>query len=267
MNVTSADGTIIGVDRSGEGPAVILVHGGFTDRSHPTWSAVAAALAPEYTVYNYDRRGRGGSGDTAPYSVDREIEDIEALIKDAGGSALLVGGSSGAALAALATAKGIGVNGLIMWEPPYIVGDFRPPLRTDLEAVLTDLVAQGRRGDAAELFMVEAAQVPADMVAQMRSQPFWGPQVEAVAHTLAYECAVLGPGNPLPTDLLASITVPTLVLTGGNSPAWMTEAGKAAAAAIPAAEHRVLADQIHDVSAEALAPAVAGFFATAISRS
>ena len=226
--VTSADGTSIVFDRSGAGPPIILVHGAFTGRAHPLLSDVAAALAPWFTVVNYDRRGRGDSGDTQPYAVERELEDLTALLEIADGPAMVFGGSSGAGLALQAAPRNQAISKLAVWEPPYHVDDSAPRLPHDFAARLEALVREGRRGAAVELFMIEAA--------------------------------VMGPGNALPADRLAAITQPTLVLTGGNSPAWITNAGKAAAETIPAAAHRVLEGQTHTVSPEALAPEILEFF-------
>jgi pimeloyl-ACP methyl ester carboxylesterase len=260
--ITSADGTVIAFDRCGTGPAVVLVHGAFTDRTHPTLASVANALAPWFTVFNYDRRGRGASGDTAPYAMERELEDLAAVITAAGGSAMVFGGSSGAALALEAGARNPAVAKLAVWEPPYHVDEGAPYLPDDFAARLAELVEQGRRADAVELFMVAAAEVPAEAVAAMRVDPSW-PAAEAIAHTLAYEAAVMGPGNALPTERLAAITQPTLVLNGENSPAWMTNAGKAVAGTVPHAVHRILEDQAHNVAPEALVPEFLEFFIAA----
>jgi pimeloyl-ACP methyl ester carboxylesterase len=257
--VTSADGTSIVFDRSGAGPMIILVHGAFTGRAHPLLSDVAAALAPWFTVVNYDRRGRGDSGDSQPYAVERELEDLAALLEMADGPAMVFGGSSGAGLALLAAPQNQAISKLSVWEPPYHVDDSAPRLPRDFAARLEALVREGRRGTAVELFMMEAAEAPKEAVAAMRVQPSW-PQAEAVAHTLAYEAAVMGPGNALPADRLAAITQPTLVLTGGNSPAWITNAGQAVAGTIPAAAYRVLEGQTHNVSPQALAPELLEFF-------
>jgi pimeloyl-ACP methyl ester carboxylesterase len=259
--VTSADGTSIVFDRSGVGPVIILVHGAFTGRAHPILSNVAAALAPWFTVVNYDRRGRGDSGDTQPYAVERELEDLTALLEIAGGSAMVFGGSSGAGLALQAAPQNRAISKLAVWEPPYHVDYSAPRLSHDFAARLDALVRTGRRAAAVELFMMEAAEASVEAVAAMRLQPTW-PQAEAVAHTLAYEAAVMGPGNALPAGRLAGITQPTLVLTGGNSPAWIINAGKAVARTIPAAAHRVLESQMHNVSPEALAPELLEFFTT-----
>ncbi|MCT9935436.1 alpha/beta fold hydrolase [Planotetraspora sp. A-T 1434] len=261
MDVTSADGTTIAFDQSGTGPAVILVQGGFADRSHPIWAGLAAALSPNFTVYNYDRRGRGGSGDTAPYAVEREIEDLAAVIKHAGGEAQVFGGSSGGALALQAAAHGLAITKLAIYDPPYIVEGARTPIPEDFENHLADLIAQDRRGEVVEKFMTHAAEVPAEMLDQMRTSPFWA-GMEAVAHTLVYEAAVVGPGNALPTGKIASITAPTLVLSGGASAPWMLKAGEAVAATLPDGHHQVLEGQGHDASPEALATAITDFFAT-----
>lgn len=260
--VISADGTTIVFDQSGSGPAIILVHGAFTDRSHPTLSQLAAVLAPWFTVVNYDRRGRGDSGDTQPYAVQREIEDLAALIEAAGGTAMVFGGSSGAALALQAAARIPGISRLALWEPPYHVDPSAPRLPQDFAQRLDALVKAGWRAEAVELFMVRAAGVTAESVAAMRTQPSW-PEVEAVAHTLAYEAFVMGPDNQLPAKLLAGIAQPTLVLTGEDSPAWMTNAGKAVSGAIPHASHRVLEGQTHNVAPQAIAPELLEFFVTA----
>jgi pimeloyl-ACP methyl ester carboxylesterase len=257
--VTSADGATIVFDRSGAGPAIILVHGAFTDRAHPILAGVAATLAPWFTVFNYDRRGRGDSGNRQPYAVGREIDDLAALIEIAGGSAMVFGGSSGAALALETAARNPAISKLAVWEPPYHVDRSAPELTHDFAARLDALVKEGRRADAVEVYLMEAAEVPREAVAAMRLQPSWA-DVEAVAHTLAYEAAVMGPGNALPARRLAAITQPTLVLTGENSPAWMANAGKAVARTIPGAIHRVLEGQTHNVSPAALAPELLEFF-------
>ncbi|MET8868245.1 alpha/beta fold hydrolase [Nonomuraea sp. NPDC004580] len=196
----------------------LLVQGAFADRSDPVMAAIAAGLSRWFTVYAYDRRGRGDSGDTAPYAVEREVEDLAAVIGAAGGTAMVFGGSSGAALALEAAAVTSAVTHLAVWEPPYHVDDSAPPLPGDFAGQLGALVAAGRRGEVVERFMVEAAEVPLSMLDAMRGHPSWA-AMEAVAHTLVYEAAVLGPGNALPAARLAGLTQPTLVLNGGESPA------------------------------------------------
>jgi pimeloyl-ACP methyl ester carboxylesterase len=259
--VHSKDGTAIAFDQSGEGPPIILVGGALSDRSAAT--QLAAFLGPHFTVYAYDRRGRGDSGDTAPYAVAREVEDIDALINEAGGSAFVFGHSSGAALALEATSKlPSKVKKLALYEPPFIVDDSRPPLQADYVARLTELVAAGRRGDAVEFFMTKAVAVPIEFIAQMRGDPMW-PAMERLAHTLAYDGAIMGDtiaGKPLPAGRWASATVPTLVMDGGLSPAWIRHAAQAVADVLPNAKYRTLEGQEHGVASEVLAPVLVEFY-------
>jgi pimeloyl-ACP methyl ester carboxylesterase len=263
QTVTSKDGTPIAFDRSGAGPPVILVGGALSDRSGA--APLAAALAPHFTVFAYDRRGRGDSGDTPPYAVEREVEDIEALIVEAGGVACLFGQSSGAALALEAAGKlGAKVEKLALYEPPFFVDDSRAPVPPDYTTQLGELLAAGRRGDAVAYFMTVAVEVPAEMVAQMRNQPIWA-AMEALAHTLPYDNAVMGDtmaGKPLPKARWATATMPTLVLDGGDSPAWMHHAAQAVADALPDARRRTLPGQGHGPAPEVLAPLLVKHFKT-----
>ena len=262
--VVSRDGTPIAFDRSGQGPAVILVTGALGVRSHPMMADLAAALAPHYTVINYDRRGRGDSGDTPPYAVEREVEDIDALIDEAGGTAFLYGLSSGAVLALEAATKlPTKVTKLALYEPPFIVDDSRPPLPEDYVQQLNELIAADRRGDAVEFFMTRAVGVPTEYLAPMQSDPMWK-EFEAVAHTLAYDGTVMGDtmsGRPLPARRWATATSTTLVISGGNSEAFFHHGAQALVDALPDAKHRVLEGQDHAVAPEALAPVLRKFFA------
>ena len=260
--VTSADGTLIVFDQSGEGPAVVLVQGALMGRADPVMSGIAAGLSHWFTVFSYDRRGRGDSGDTRPYAVQREAEDLAALIAAAGGSAAVFGGSSGAGLAARAAARNPAITRLALWEPPYHVDDTAPRLPHDFAAQLDGLVSAGRRAEAVELFLVRAAEASPEDLPGMRGQPFW-PVMEASARSLAYEAFVMGRANALPAGLLAGITQPTLVLNGGDSPAWMRRAGEAVADAIPGAVRRVLEGQVHYVAPEAIVPELLEFLITA----
>lgn len=255
--VISKDGTAIAFDQSGEGAVIILVSGAFTVRSQPTMVQLAALLAPHFTVFNYDRWGRGESGDTPPYAVEREVEDLVALIKEAGGSAFVWGWSSGAALALEAAARGLAITKLALYEAPFIVDDSRPPLPKDYVTRISEMISSGRRGDAVEYFMTRAAEVPAEFVAQMRNTPMW----EAVAHTLIYDVTIMGGNNALPTERVASVRVPTLVIDGGVSPAWMHHAAQAVADTLPDAQRRTLPGQTHGVATEAIAPVLEEFFA------
>jgi pimeloyl-ACP methyl ester carboxylesterase len=260
--VTSRDGTPIAFDRVGQGPALILVDGALCSRASGPNGPLAALLAEHFTVYTYDRRGRDASGDTAPYAVEREVEDINALIEEAGGSAYLYGISSGAALALEATASGLAVKKLAVFEAPFVVDDTRPPAPADFQAQIDKLLASDRRGDAVRLFMTQGVRVPAVFVAMMRFMPAWS-KLKGLAHTLPYDLAVMGDGQrgkPLPTGRWASVTVPTLVLVGGKSPAWMQHAMQAVAAGLPNAQHRTLPGQTHLVKSAALAPVLVEYF-------
>jgi thioesterase domain-containing protein len=269
-SVTSRDGTSIAYERGGRGPAVILVGGGLLDPAtrragRAENEPLAAELARRFTVFNYDRRGRADSGDTLPYAVAREIEDIRALITEAGGAAHLFGLSSGGALALEATAAGLAVDRLAVYDVPYSVGEEaarRWPVYVDQ---LAKALADDRRGAAIELFMRVAGAAPADVEAARRS-PMW-PALEGIAHTLAYDAACLGNGRP-PTARLAKITQPTLVATGGASDpdsgealgGFFHDAAAAVAAAVPHAELRTVEAQGHVADPKELAPVLERFF-------
>ena len=255
-NVTSRDGTTIAFDRMGEGPPVILVTGGSVDRMSN--APLAQELASDFTVLNYDRRGRGPSGDTPPYAIAREIEDIEAMLEAAGGSANLYGTSSGAALALQATAAGLPVTKLALWEPPYIIDENARPPKDQVEQYET-MVAEGRRGDAAEYFMTKVVGMPPEFAAQARNEPWW-PSQEALAHTLAYDARIMGDYS-VPTDQAASVKVPAIVIAGGADMPFMRETAQALAEAIPDGQVRLLDGQGHNVDPTILAPVLKEFFA------
>jgi pimeloyl-ACP methyl ester carboxylesterase len=260
--VVSADGTAIAYDRAGDGPAVILVGGGAVDRSEN--APLATALAAEYTVVNYDRRGRGASGDTPPHLVQREVEDIAALVAAAGGSAHLVGVSSGGALALEAAAAGVAIERLAVYEVPYQVGEEWTAQWRAYVDELTALLAAGRRGDAFAHFM-RLAEIPEAAIAAAREAPFW-PALEALAPTLAYDAACLGDGRP-PVARLARIRQPTLVATGvaarePEAAQWvraLDPAADAIAASLPHAQRTVVAGQGHVPDPAVLAPVLARF--------
>jgi pimeloyl-ACP methyl ester carboxylesterase len=256
-HVTSKDGTKIVFDQTGEGQPVVIVGGTLGDRSQQ--APVAAILSERFKVFNYDRRGHGESGFTDPYSVAREIEDLEAIINEAGGSAFVYGTSGCAVLALEAAAQGVSMKKLALWEPPYIVDDSRPPVPHDYQAQLTQMLAEGRRGDMVELFMTKAVGMPAEFVAPMRSAPWWLVQ-EAIAHTLVYDAALMG-DYLFQAQKFASVTIPTLVIDGGTM-AWASNAAQTVAVALPNAQRRTLAGQPHNVDPAAIAPALAEFFAS-----
>ena len=255
MKVTSRDGTSIDVDVIGEGPAVVLVTGGSVDRTSN--AALAGELSRSLTVFNYDRRGRGESTDTPPYAIEREIEDIEAVISEAGGSAHLYGSSSGAALALHAASSGLPVAKLALWEPPFILDERQRPPADQVEQY-ERMVTEDRRGDAVEYFMTKVIGMPAEIVAGMRTQPWW-PAQEALAHTLAYDARIMGDYS-LPVDAAAAVKVPTLVVAGGSDFPWMLETADALAKVLPDGETRVLEGQGHDVDPAVLGPVLVEFF-------
>jgi hypothetical protein len=252
--VTSADGTIIAFDQLGMGPPLALVAGGSCDRAVD--ARIAEGLAAHFTVLNYDRRGRGDSSDTLPYAVEREVQDLEILLDAAGGSAVVVGLSSGAALAAHAAAAGLPIGHLVMWEPPYRLDAAAQDAAREYGERTRALLAEGRRGDALELFMTVVG-LPAETIAGIRQSPYWA-QGERIAPTLAYDAAVMGDGS-IPGERFAAITTDTAVFTGGASPDWFRAAGRAAADAIPGATYGELAGQTHDVAPDVLATAVHEF--------
>ena len=254
--VTSRDGTSIAFDRMGDGSPVVLVSGGSVDRTSN--APLAQELVSDFTVLNYDRRGRGPSGDTLPYAIEREIEDIEAVIEAAGGSAHLYGTTSGAALALQATAAGLPVSKLALWEPPYIPDGVPKPPADQVQQYET-MVAEGRRGDAAEYFMSKVVGMPPEFVADARTQPWWAGQ-EAIAHTLAYDARIMA-DYVLPVDRAAAVKVPTLVLAGGADVPWMRDTAAALADALPDGQVRFLDGQGHNVDPAVLAPALKEFLA------
>ena len=252
--VTSKDGTTIAFDRLGSGPPVVLVCGGSVDRTAD--AAIAQELASDFTVFNYDRRGRGDSGDTLPYAIDREVEDIDAVIGAAGGSAFLWGSSSGAVLALIA-AESVPVTKLALWEPPFVPDDLpRPP--EDQVSQYETMVAEGRRGDAVEYFMTKVIGMPPEVVAGARTQPWWA-ATEALAHTLAYDARIMGDYS-IPKDRAASVKVPTMVIAGGADFPWMRQTAATLAAALPDGQVRILEGQGHDVDPGVLAPVLREFF-------
>jgi len=253
---------MIAFEAAGGGPPVVLVGGALSDRL--SGAPLAALLAAHFTVLSYDRRGRGDSGDTMPYAVQREIEDIEALIAAAGGSVFVFGHSSGAALSLEAAASGLAIRKLALYEPPFIVDNTRPPLPRDNLGKLKNLIASGRRGDAVAYFFETGPLVPAEIIAQMRTSPMWS-SFERIAHTLVYDVTIMESdmkGNPLPGDKWTSLRTPVLVMDGGASPAWARNSVAALAAAVPGASRRTLEGQTHGFSPAAIAPALEEFFAT-----
>lgn len=258
--VQSADGTTIAFDQLGTGPALILVGGALEQRAMDSETAqLAPLLAQHCTVLHYDRRGRGESTDTQPYAVEREIEDIDALITEAGGSAFLFGISSGAALAMEAAIKlGDKVQKLAMYEAPYNDDEAARRAWKAYRKQLADVLAQGRQGDALALFMLLVG-MPVDHLEGVHQHPMWS-MWEAVAPTLAYDAAVMGEYASVPIERAASVAVPALVMDGSASYPFMHITATVLANALSNAEHRTLEGQTHEVEASVLAPVLAEFF-------
>ncbi|GHE11263.1 alpha/beta fold hydrolase [Streptomyces alanosinicus] len=254
---TSRDGTALAYGVSGRGPAVILVSGAMSTGG--TLAPLAQRLADRCTAVVYDRRGRGASGDTAPYAVEREIEDLAALNDAVGGDAVLFGVSSGGALVLRAAASGLPVPRAAVYEVPYadtLQGGAER--EAAYKAALTEALAAGRRGDAVELFL-RLTGLGEEIIRGARQSPMWA-GMEAVAPSLAYDDTVMGDGL-LPRERLAAIPVPVLSVAGGASPQWMREASRAVAQTVPQGTYRVLERQTHRVEPEVLGPVLAEFVA------
>lgn len=260
-NVISKDGTTIAYSQKGQGQPVILVDGALCYRAFGPAEPLAEMLAPNFNVFTYDRRGRGESSDTTPYAVEREIEDLEALIKEAGGSAYVYGISSGAALSLEAANYGLPIQKLALYEAPYIVDHSRSPYPGDYVAQLKTMIAANRPGDAVKSFM-KLVGTPRFFIFMMQFMPVWS-KLKAVGHTLPYDITIIGEngrGNPFPAHQWDSVTIPTIVMDGGKSPDWMRNAMKSLANVLPNAKYRTLAGQTHMLKPEAVTPELVSFF-------
>ena len=258
--VVSKDGTAIAFQRAGAGPAVILIDGALCYRGVGETGALATLLSRHLTVYTYDRRGRGQSGDTLPYAVDRELDDIDALVRAAGGRAAVWGMSSGAVLALDAARRNRGVVRVAVYEAPFIVDDSRPTTEDDWRRI-DAAVAAGRPSDAVKAFL-QSVGTPWYVIAPLRVLPTWS-KLAAIAHTLPYDGALVRDhqhGRPLPANGWATIAVPTLVMAGTNSPAWIRHANEALARAVPNARYRTLPGQTHVLDPQAHAGILQAFF-------
>ena len=258
--VGSRDGSTIAYDRRGSGPPVVLVGGALSDRRGA--AALSEVLKTRLTAVAYDRRGRGDSTDTPPYAVEREIEDLAALIETIGPPAFVFGHSSGAVLSLRAVAAGLQIPRLAVYEPPFIVDDSRPPMPPDYNPHLDDLIAGGRNGDAVEYFLRVGPLVPEAVIARSRESPAWA-GLTAMAPTIAYDNRVMGDtmaGDPAPLARFASVAVPTLVLAGGASPGFMRNGATALASVLPDATTQILEGQTHGAAPEMLAPVLLDFF-------
>lgn len=241
--VTSSDGTVIAFEQRGQGPALVLVEGVLIHRAiDPRGAKLAASLARAFTVYRYDRRGRGASGDLPPYAVDREVDDLQAIVAAAGGHASVYGRSSGAVLALDAARRLTGIDRLALYEPPFIVDDSRPNLPSDYLCELNELTAAGRRSEAVRLFLTAVVGLSDNAVATVRAEPVWQ-ELEAVAHTLNYDYTIMAgtqTGTPLPEGRWSSVQVPTLILTTAESERHIETGAAALADMLPHARHKTL---------------------------
>lgn len=257
QTVTSKDTTKIAYDKRGTGPAVVLVDPALCFRESGPMPALAEALSKYFTVFNYDRRGRGESGDTLPFALDREIEDIEALIDEAGGSAYLYGHSSGAALAMEAALKlGPKVKKLAMYEAPYNLDQKGKAESEKFNEQIKQLLDAGRRSDAVK-FLLDGVGMPEEVLKGMMEAPTW-PKMEALAHTILYDSAATG--TILPFDHAAGVEAPTLVMYGTASYDFMRAVAEKLKATIPGAKLRVLEGQGHDADPQVLTPILREFF-------
>lgn len=254
-NISSRDGTSLAYESAGRGATIVLVSGAMSTGG--TVAPLAAPLSERFRVVVYDRRGRGGSGDTAPYAVEREVEDLAALIGAVGGGAALYGVSSGGALALRAAASGLPVHHVAVYETPYAMSEADLGERARYTERLTAALAEGRRGDAVELFL-RLTGLDEEIIRGARQSPMWA-GMESIAPSLAYDDAVMGDGS-VPRELLASIRVPVLSIAGDASPAWMREAARAIAESVPRGTYRTLEGQTHMVEPDVLAPVLAEFF-------
>jgi pimeloyl-ACP methyl ester carboxylesterase len=256
--VISKDGTQIAYDKSGSGFPLILVDGALCSRDFGPMPKLAKLLAENFTVINYDRRGRNESGDTKPYAVEREIEDLEALINGAGGSAFVVGFSSGAGLALSAAASGLNITKLALYEPPFMVDDegHHPP--TDSLEQLKTMIAADRRADAVKFFMKDMVGLPGIAIFMMKLMPIFK-KLKAVAHTLPYDTAIMGDYS-LPEKKAASVKIPTLIAGGEKSPVTLRHAVKKLSEVMPYNKLQILKGQTHNVSTKVIAPVLTAFF-------
>ena len=260
--VKSADGTVIAYSQLGHGPALVLVDGALCFRQNGPSRDVASLLTSHFTVYAYDRRGRGESGDTPPYTIAREIEDLKAVIDRAGDSAFVFASSSGAALAMQGAAAGLPIRKLALYEPP--IGVTRPgaPSLEESEQRLAALVASGDRAGAVRYFLEAVLGAPRAFVAVMPVlMPRTWSRNKSVASTLPYDLAILN-DHSLLGERAKKIGIPALIIGGAKSPAYLQEALERIARALPSARTLLLPGQGHDVSAarKALTPVLASFF-------
>jgi pimeloyl-ACP methyl ester carboxylesterase len=264
--VTSKDGTRIAYDKNGSGPALILVDGAFCFRHNGPATMLVPELSRQFTLYTYDRRGRGESWESKPYAVEREIEDLQALLAAAGGAAYLVGISSGAALALRATAAGLNVPRLALFEPPYVAdSDEGAAVPADAIEQLNALLQTGSRSEAVRFYMQQVIGMPALAVALLQILSSTWRNNKSVAHTLVYDLKIMG-DFAVPTRLAAAISVPTLVLNGSMSPINLRQAARATVRAIPEALSCTLPGQGHWLQPKLFTRSLVEFFNRSLAQ-
>ena len=264
LHTSSADGTSIAYERSGTGRALIVVDGALCSRGFGPSAGLSTELRASFEVIRYDRRGRGESGDTAPYSVERELDDLRALVAVAGGRASLLGLSSGGALALHAAAAGLPIEGVIAYEPPYVY-EAGPDNSVDHESHLRSLIARGDRGKAVTYFMRDMVGAPWFVPVMMRMFFWMWPKLTAVAHTLPYDAAVMTRFR-VPRDRFAGIGIPVRVLNGSRTDVRLKAAARHVTQAVPGAGHAELAGQTHNVNPGVLARSVIEWLSAPTSR-
>jgi pimeloyl-ACP methyl ester carboxylesterase len=253
----SADGTVIAYDRTGDGPPLIVAVGAFCDRRS---FVPPVGLTGRFTVYTYDRRGRGDSGDTQPYSPDREVDDlagvVSAAVSGSGSKVYAFGHSSGGALVLRAAAQGVPLTAVASYEAPFVIPGTREVAQDPADRI-REMVAAGRRGDAVRYWMTSVVAAPAQVLTMMEGSPAW-PALEALTHTLPYDIALTG-DQGVPASL-AAITMPVLVLGGSTSPDWFHRTVQETAAVIPGAKLVMMEGYDHGVPPEVIAPVLTEFF-------
>jgi pimeloyl-ACP methyl ester carboxylesterase len=262
VKTISKDGTEIAYDKTGKGPALVLVDGAFCYREYGVTPNLVPLLSQHFTVFSYDRRGRGESTDTKPYSVDREIEDLNAIVEATNEEAFVVGFSSGAALVLQSVSKGLHVKKMALFEPPYVVTSNGSPIPPkDAETILVNFIAQGEKSAAVKYFFTNIMGMPAPIVFLFKlfGRSLWAKN-ESVSHTLPYDVALMG-NYSVPKEITSKINVPTLVIGGKKSPKGLINAVSNVGQSIPNAETYFLKGQTHNVSMKVLAPVLIKWFA------
>lgn len=253
--VISKDGTTIAFDRLGEGPALVMMGGALNNRI--LTSELATLLSAHFTVFNYDRRGRTDSTDTPPYAIEKEIDDLNAVVAEAGGSATLFANCTGGMLALEAVAQGAAITKLVLYEPPYITDDRQARLDDDFREMIDKLLAADRRGDAVTHFLERGVGLRPDVVEKVQGLPIW-PLLESLATSLPYDLAIAG-DNSLPIDRLPLVTVPTLVMDGTRSPQWQRDSVQALVDSLPNATRISMEEMNHTFAPDGIAPVIRDF--------